>query len=342
MPATLKDVAQRANVSIRTVSNVVTGYVHVSEKMRRRVQNAIDELGYRPNLVARNLRTGRTGTLALVVPEIDAPYFSELSRDVINVASELGYRVMIEQTGHDHDRERELLTSGNRNMLFDGILFSPLVTQDELLEMVPQSPVPIVFLGEHHFDGRYDHVSIDNFLAARDATQHLIDLGRHRIATIGEQPFERYETPHLRSEGYGAALKMAGLPLNPMMMKPAAHYSRADGYAAAEELLTLSLQPDAIFCYSDLLAVGAMRAIFDSGLRVPEDIAIIGIDNIEEGKFSRPRLSTVSLDTPFIARQAVSHLLARIADPAIEAVEIVAPHSLIVRESTGGNVSSKE
>src|SRR3954447_17767893 len=133
MPATLRDVADRARVSVRTVSNVVSGYEHVSAKMRERVQQAIDELGYRPNPVARTLRTGRTGVLALVVPEIDVPYFAELAREVITAAADVGYRVMIDQTGRDHGRERELLTGGDRGMLFAGVLFSPLVTRAELL-----------------------------------------------------------------------------------------------------------------------------------------------------------------------------------------------------------------
>ena len=335
MPATLRDVAERANVSIRTVSNVVSGYEHVSERMRTRVQKAIDELDYRPNLVARTLRTGRTGVLALVVPEIDVPYFSQLARDVINSAGELGYRVMIDQTGHDHQRERELLTGGDRTMLFDGILFSPLVTKAELREMNGESGMPLVLLGEHDFDGRFDHVAIDNVQAAYDAVQHLVASGRTRIGALGTQPAEDYATPQQRSAGYRQALADSGLDFEPALTRPAAHYSRAEGYTAARELLAANEAPDAIFCYSDLLAMGAMRAVFDAGLRVPDDIAIVGVDDIEEGRFSRPSLSTVSLDTPFIAAQAVSRIVERIDDPDREAVEVVAPHRLIVRESSG-------
>jgi len=334
MVATLRDVAERAQVSIRTVSNVVGDYEHVSVKMRERVMRAIDELDYRPNPVARTLRTGRTGVLGLVVPEIDVPYFSQLARHVINAAGELGYRVMIDQTGHDHQRERDLLTGGDRSMLFDGILFSPLVTEAELREMNDSSTMPLVLLGEHEFDGRFDHVAIDNVQAARDAVAHLIGLGRSRIAAIGAQPEEEYATPQQRSAGYQAALADAGLNFDARLTRPAAHYSRADGYSAARDLLELSPRPDAIFCYSDLLAIGAIRAIFDSGLSVPEDVAVIGIDDIEEGHFSRPSLSTVSLDTPYIAAQAVSRLVDRIVDPEREAAEVVAPHRLIAREST--------
>ncbi|MFB2582758.1 LacI family DNA-binding transcriptional regulator [Herbiconiux sp. P15] len=334
MPATLRDVAERAKVSIRTVSNVVSDYEHVSERMRARVLKAIDELDYRPNLVARTLRTGRTGVLALVVPEIDVPYFSQLARDVINAAGELGYRVMIDQTGHDHQRERELLTGGDRTMLFDGILFSPLVTKAELQEMDGESGMPLVLLGEHEFDGRFDHVAIDNVQAASDAVRHLASTGRTRIGALGTQPAEDYATPQQRSAGYRSALADADLEFVPELTRPAAHYSRAEGYAATRELLSSAVRPDAIFCYSDLLAMGAIRAVFDAGLRVPDDIAIVGVDDIEEGRYSRPSLSTVSLDTPFIAAQAVSRIAERIDDPNREAVEVVAPHRLIVRESS--------
>lgn len=334
MAATLRDVAEHAKVSVRTVSNVVSGYEHVSERMRQRVQAAIEQLDYRPNPVARTLRTGRTGVLALVVPEIDVPYFAELAREIINAAAALGYRVMIDQTGHDHERERDLLTGADRTMLFDGVLFSPLVTKAELLEMNERTSMPLVLLGEHDFDGRYDHVAIDNVQAARDATSHLIGLGRRRIAAIGAQPLEDYATPQQRTAGYEQALREAGLEPDPDLLRPAVHYRRADGYDAATRLLDHDERPDAIFCYSDLLAMGALRAVFDAGLRVPEDIAIIGIDDIEEGRYSRPSLSTVSLDTPFIARHAVARIAERIADPDAPAVEVVAPHAVIPREST--------
>ncbi|PPF64192.1 LacI family transcriptional regulator [Clavibacter michiganensis] len=334
MPATLRDVAERARVSIRTVSNVVSGYEHVSEQMRARVNNAIDELDYRPNHVARTLRTGRTGVLALVVPEIDVPYFSQLARDVINVAGELGYRVMIDQTGNDHQRERDLLTGGDRSMLFDGVLFSPLVTKAELSDMNGDSGTPLVLLGEHDFDGRFDHVAIDNVRAAYDAVMHVASSGRTHIGALGAQPAEGYATPQQRSAGYRNALHDSGLSFTPELTRPAAHYSRTEGYIATRDLLESGHELDAIFCYSDLLAMGAIRAVFDAGRRVPEDIAVIGVDDIEEGRFSRPTLSTISLDTPFIASQAVTRVVERIADPGRDAVEVVAPHRLIVREST--------
>ncbi|MDR2929759.1 MAG: LacI family transcriptional regulator [Propionibacteriaceae bacterium] len=342
MPATLRDVATHAQVSLRTVSNVIRGYTHVSDAMRKKVMDAITELDYRPNLVARTLRTGRTGVLALVVPEIDLPYFSTLARHVIDAAAELGYRVMIDQTGPDHDTERELFTSTDRRMLFDGILFAPLVTKTELDAMTITSSIPFVLLGEYEFDGTFDHVAIDNFQAAYDATSHLIGLGRTRIAAIGSQPDQAYATPQLRTAGYQQALLDAGITPDPALIRPAGHYRRSDGYEAARALLEAPEHPDAVFCYSDLLAIGALRGLDDAGLSVPDDIAVIGIDDIDEGVYSRPSLSTVSLDIPFIAHQAVAHLVRRIDDPDTPAEEVVAPHRLMPRESTLGATADQK
>ncbi len=334
MAVTLRDVAEAAGVSVRTVSNVVSDFPHVSDGVRRRVRQAIEDLDYRPNPIARTLRTGRTGMLALIVPEIDPPYFSGLARNVIDAAAEHGYRVMIDQTGHDHDRERELLTGGGRTMLFDGLLFSPIVTNAELLEMKVSRSVPLVLLGEYSFDGQYDHVAIDNVHAARQAVTHLINLGRTRIAAIGTQPLEQYSTPLQRASGYHEALRSAGFDRHPAYQISSTSYSRADGYAAAAQLLAVTPQPDAIFCFSDLLAIGAMAAIHDAGLRIPTDIAVIGIDDIEEGQYARPSLSSVSIDTPFIASEAVRLLAARIDDPESPTSQILAPHRVIPRQST--------
>lgn len=336
MAATLKDVAEKASVSIRTVSNVVSGFPHVSEAMRARVMAAIDELDYRANPVARTLRTGRTTVLALVIPEIDSPYFSELAQAVVDAAASRGYRVLIDHTGHDRDHERRLLVGGDRSMLVDGILFSPVVTLGELKEMRGRLATPMVLLGEYDFDGSYDHVSIDNVAAAHDATNHLLELGRRRIAAIGVQPSEDFATPMQRELGYRRALQEAGEEPRIARTRPASHYRRVDGYRAAEDLLATGTRPDAIFCFSDLLAIGAMKAVFDAGLSVPDDIAVIGIDDIDEGRFTRPTLTTISLDTPHIATTAVERLVRRIEDAGIPTLDITIPHRLVVRGSTAG------
>lgn len=330
---TLREVADRARVSPRTVSNVVNGYERVSEPLRARVLAAVDELGYRPNIVARNLKNGRTGLLALVIPEIDVPYFSELARIMIATAERRSYRIMIGQTEGDGEQERHHLTESTRALMFDGLIFNPLtMSADDVAEIAGRTPV--VLLGEHVFDGRFDHVAIDNVAAARDATEHLIAQGRTRIAAIGADPIDTTGTSQLRTAGHRAALEAAGIPVRPEYMIGTDRFHRGDGAQAMSQLLALPEPPDAVFCYSDLLALGALKTVLDRGLRVPEDVALIGIDDIEDGAFSTPSLSTISPDKPAIAELAVNRLVDRIGDPTLPTEELVAPHRLIARAST--------
>src|SRR5687768_14889540 len=208
----LRDVAALAGVSVKTVSNVVNGYVHVTEATRTRVQAAIAELNYRPNLAARQLRQGRSDVIALALPELDLPYFAELARSVIKSAEERGWTVLIDQTDGRVERE-QLVLDGIRGRLIDGLIFSPIALGAEELGR-RRDTVPLVLLGERVYDGPADHVSIDNVAAAREATAHLVGLGRRRIAAIGDQPRPQSQTAHLRRRGYQEALAEAGLPVS--------------------------------------------------------------------------------------------------------------------------------
>ena len=335
--ARLRDVAERARVSIRTVSNVVNGYAPVSDVLRMRVDAAVLELGYRPNVLARNLKRGRSGMLALVVPELDVAYFSELARAVITYARPLGYTVVIDQTDGDAERERELVTSDSGSALFDGVILSPQAITHEQLTAT-QSSTPVVLLGEKISGGSFDCVAIDNVGAAGEAVNHLFSLGRQRVAAIGDQPYDGGETAQLRTAGYRAAHAAAGRPIDESLIVPATHFHRHDGAAAMQYLLTASgPRPDAVFCYSDLLALGAMRTLLSQGLRVPEDVAIIGFDDIEDGEYHTPSLTTISPDKAQIAQVAVDSLVHRIdSGPDHHPVQLRARHALVMRESTIG------
>ncbi|MGL5862161.1 MAG: LacI family DNA-binding transcriptional regulator, partial [Phycicoccus sp.] len=186
MAVRLKDVADLAGVSVKTVSNVVNGYAFVGAENRRRVEAALRETGYRPNVAARNLRRGRTGFISLVVPELGIPYFGELSTLVIDAASGRGWNVLIEQTVGDRERERTAL-DGLGPHLTDGAIISPEALQASDFASVPAG-FPIVLLGEHDVEVPIDRVAIDNVAAGRAATDHLLRLGRRRIAVIGDHP----------------------------------------------------------------------------------------------------------------------------------------------------------
>ncbi|MEV5322307.1 LacI family DNA-binding transcriptional regulator [Streptomyces sp. NPDC052687] len=338
MGASLKDVAALAGVSVKTVSNVVNGYTYVAPPTREKVERALAELDYRPNLSARNLRQGRTGVIALALPELDAPYFAELSRFVIDAATDRGWTVLIEQTDGLPEREREVL-DGIREQRIDGLIFSPIaVGGDELAARTDTTA--LVLLGERVLDRPTHHVAIDNQRAAREVTEHLIACGHTRIAAIGRQDNPSANTAHLRLAGYREALEAAGLPYDERLAPPTATYHRADGAQVMRHLLDLREPPQAVFCFNDLLALGALRTALSSGLRVPQDVALAGFDDIEDGRYSTPTLTTISPDKAQIAQVAVDMLDAqlngvrRMGRRRAEAREVAADYRLLVREST--------
>ena len=334
-PARLKDVAALAGVSMKTVSNVVNDYPYVRADTRSRVQSAIAELGYLPNVSARNLRSGRSGVIALAVPELDAPYFSELAHHVVRAAMEQGWTVLVDETGGMAERERTV-AAGFRGQFIDGAILSPLALDEaDVAEYV--STTPLVLLGERLGSGLADHVAIDNRAAAREATAHLLERGRTRIAVIGSQRPPYGHTARLRVQGYRAALTAAGLPYDRTLVIPAGRWRRPAGAEGARRLLALDRPPDAIFCLNDLLALGAMRALAEAGVRVPDDIAVVGFDDIEEGRYCVPSLTTISPDKGALARHAVERLARRLADgPQCPPQEIGISYVLRVRESSGG------
>lgn len=341
----LKDVAERAGVSIKTVSNVVNNYPHVTPAMRSRVQRAIDELGYRPNLTARHLRKGRTGILALAVPELGNPYFAELAGAVIDAAAEHDYTVLLDHTGGR--REQEVLVSqGFRARVIDGLILSPIELEREDL-LARDHDAPLVLLGEREYDLPYDHIAIDNVAAARTAVRHLLGLGRSRIVFLGARTDRVNEPSQLRVRGWRAELAAAGLPAPDSLIAATGGWEHADGAAAMAAVLDSGERPDAVFAYNDLIAIGAMRVLSERGLRVPDDVAVVGFDDISEGRYGAVTLTTISPDKHTIARLAVRCVVERLRGepgPAAPggpagpggARELRADFRLVERESTIG------
>ncbi|GAB2961822.1 LacI family DNA-binding transcriptional regulator [Streptomyces pseudoechinosporeus] len=335
--ATVKDVATLAGVSPKTVSNVINGFVHVTPETRERVQRAIAELGYRPNRIARNLRRGSSGTIALVLPELDVPYFAELARHFLTMAEEHGRTLLIEQTLGDRDREAAVIHSLGEQIV-DGLVVSPLALHGSALAAHIDA-MPLVLIGERPSGGLTDHVVIDNVAASREAVTHLIRGGRRRIAAIGLQPEPYIGTPLLRRTGYREALEAAGLPFDPRLECETPLYHLREGAQAMYALLDEADPPDAVFCFNDALALGALRALYERGVRVPDDIAVMGFDDIEATRYSTPSLSTVAPDKGAIARNAISLLLERIDSPDRPAREVIVGHTVCARESTEGGVA---
>ncbi|SHH28129.1 transcriptional regulator, LacI family [Jatrophihabitans endophyticus] len=330
-PATLRAVAERAGVSVRTVSNVVNDYVHVAPTTRAAVQRAIDELGYRPNLAARQLRRGRTGLLGLVLPELVSPYFAEVAALVVRHAAGRGWTVLVDETGGDAAREGALLGRVGTSMV-DGLVVSPWsLSPDDIAGAA--GDLPVVILGERAA-ATVDRVAIDNVAAARDATAHLLATGRRRLGVIGLQPHLANATAVQRLRGVHEALAAAGVAPDPAREIATRTLHRDDGATATADLLARAPDVDGVVCFTDELALGVLRALADRGRSVPGDVAVIGIDDIEDGRFSVPRLSTVAPDKARIAEVAVDTLLRRVTGAPGDPTDVVAAHRLIVRESS--------
>ncbi|QKJ18046.1 LacI family DNA-binding transcriptional regulator [Microbacterium hominis] len=334
MAATLHDVAQLAGVSIKTVSNVVNDYPHVRTATRERVQAAIAQLGYQPNLSARTLRSGRSGVIGLVLPELSLSYFAELADAVIAQAELHGLVVIIERTGADRARELAVLSSPRMRMT-DGVIFSPLgmgQADAHFLEV----DFPLVLLGERIFGGPVDHVTMRNIEAARAATEFLLGSGRQRVALIGAHPDEDLGSAALRLEGYKEALASAGVAYDPELVRSTTLWHRANGAAATRELIDSGVDFDAVFGLNDALTLGVMRVLQESGRRIPEDVAVIGFDNIEEAEYAVPSLTTIDPGRELIAQRAVDLLVQQIGSgaqrPEHPTAETVG-FEVIVRES---------
>ena len=334
-PTTVRDVALAAGVSPKTVSNVVNGYAHVSPGTRERVQHHIDALGYRPQAAGRQLRQGRTGMVALAVPGIDMPYFADLASLLVRAARRHGLTVAVEQTDGDLEREREV-AAGLPTRFADGLVFSPLEMPADELVAVPHTPM--VLLGEHAAGVAVDRVSTDGVAVGEEGTRHLVGTGRRCVAALGLKP-ALHDTASQRLQGYRAALAGAGLPRGDDLLLPVEDWTLADGEAAGERLLALrrgGVPVDGVLAMNDVLALGLMRSLRRHGVRVPEDVAVVGIDDVAESAYCAPTLTTVAIDRAAVADAALDLLVTRMADPDLPPRARQAPHRLVVRESTAG------
>jgi LacI family transcriptional regulator, repressor for deo operon, udp, cdd, tsx, nupC, and nupG len=336
MTVHLKDIAAYTGVSIKTVSNVVNGnYARVSSETRTAVLEAIKKLNYQPNVAARHLRKARVGVIAFALPDLSNPYFADIGNAITAAAAEHDYTVLLDYTSAARDKEL-LVVKGLRPHLVDGIILDShaLDVEDILPDEVR---TPIVLLGERLFGAPFNHVLVDNVAAAHAATQHLLSLGRRRIAAIGTLDHCQSEAPWLRLEGYRQALEEAGQQVDPRMLGDGGSWHRVDGAEAMRHLLALDDPPDGVFCFNDLMALGAMSVLHARGLRIPEDIAVVGFDDIEDGRYAYPQLTTIAPDKEEIGRRAVSLLIEDIKEARTQPPQCIkVPFHLCVRQSTVG------
>jgi LacI family transcriptional regulator len=325
-----RDVAELAGISPAVVSYVLNGGPRrVAPDTRARVLAAIDQLGYRPNGIARSLRVNRTMTLGLLVPDTSNPFFAELARAVEEAAFASGYTLLIGNATDDEARQTTYVRTFLQRQV-DGLLLVPAHGPVTCLDELTASQKPWVVL-DRRIDEPIGQVLVDNVGGAEFATRHLLEHGRRRVACIAGPQDLMPATQ--RVDGWRAALQGAGITPSDALLRHAA-FGRHAGYRATLELCATD-PPDALFVASDEQALGALRALAELGLRCPQDVAVVAFDGIAAAAYSVPALSTMMQPFAELGRQGIDVLLGRIADPDSGPQSVVLPVALVARGSCG-------
>jgi LacI family transcriptional regulator len=329
---TVRTVAALAGVSIASASRVLNGLGGSPETVRK-VREAARSVGYVPNAIARSLQAQRTGSLALAVADIGNPVYVEMMRAIVEVSKKAGYQLLVHATGADPVAETALL-HGLARRYVDGLIMSPLRITDAHIPALTGAPVPVVVIGQLPDGVPNDNVRTDSRSGVGLAVEHLVATGRRRIAFVNG-PLDTVPG-NARLIGYRDALDRAGLPFDADLVE-VGDFQYAQGRMATERLLDslgVDARPDAIFCANDLIAVGALHALLAAGLRVPQDVALVGMDDTELARMSFPQISSVSLGSSERGRLAAQLLLDRLADPSLPPRRETVPPKLIIRASS--------
>lgn len=338
MTVTIRDVANAAGVSAATVSRVVnetTADYPVRVETRDRVLAAIDDLGYRPNEMARSLLLKKSGLVGLIVPDISNPYYPDVSRGVEDVANAHDYKVMFCSTDRDTDKARSYVDALLLKRV-DGIIVVGGGDEVRLSsETIGSYDTKVVLIGRP--SGTFPTVQIDNVGAARTATEHLLGLGHERIGLIAASSESNSVRERLR--GYRESLEGRGIVFDDGLVIDG-DFTEAGGYDAAARLLEVDPPPTGIFAANDRMALGAMAAIADRGLRVPDDVAIVGFDDVPMSSYLRPALTTVSISSAELGARAMEIVLGQVnGDQTRKRVRVQT--ELVVRDSCGSQPDRK-
>ncbi|TBU78414.1 LacI family DNA-binding transcriptional regulator [Phytopseudomonas daroniae] len=324
----IRKVAALAGVSVATVSRTLKSPAQVSPETREKVLEAVEQAGYKPNLMAIQFRSQRTRNLVVLVPDIANTFFAQVIRGIQEAASAFDYRVLLCNTLGNPDTERQFAELVDAKQA-DGVIqlraFDPFAREDH---------PPLVNICEIVDNAPWPTVSLDNRGAARTMTEHLLALGHRRIGLIQGPP----DSPLTRERfaGYREALDAAGLELDPALLQDG-DYTCQSGHAAAAYLLRNEARPTAIFCENDEMAMGSIQCIRQAGLRVPEDISVAGFDDISFAAFCDPPLTTIAQPAEAFGQHAVAMLLALLDGKSISEHHLILPFELVVRSSTAAH-----
>jgi LacI family transcriptional regulator len=332
----LEQIAELSGVSRSTVSRVINNDPNVSDQTRDRVMQVVRRVNYVPNAAARGLAAGRTHVIGLVIPMgvstlFTDPYFPLLIQGVSSACNAHEYSVMLWLAEPEYERRqiRQIMYSG----LIDGVIIASMLTNDSLVQALIDGDLPFMLVGRHPTDPRVNYVDADNVNGARDAVRHLLRLGRTRIGLInGPQTMIAGVD---RLAGYTQALRERGLLAQPDLITDGG-FSEAGGYLAMQQLMPR--QPDAVFAASDAMAMGALRALREAGRRVPEDVALVGFDDLPFAARIEPPLTTVRQPIHRMGTMTVETLIEMIEQPASSPYHLILPTELVVRASCGATL----
>lgn len=332
MAASIKDVAREANVSIATVSRVLNNVDVVNEDTKKRVLEAIKELDYRPNIVARSLKTQKTKTIGIIIPDISNQIYPEIVRGAEDVANIYDYNIILCNTDLDPQKELEYLRVLSEKMA-DGVIYISNSLEEEIKDTIKSVNMPIVLIETHGKDSEFPSVVIDNEKAAEDVVDYLVKKGNKRIAYIGADR-DAVSASAIRYKGYITSLKKNGLDYDENLNYFCKYSLKAsDGYKAMNEILARTKDIDAVFGVSDDIAIGAINALRDAGLNVPNDIDVVGFNNTYLASVCYPKLTTVAQPLYDMGSVATRMLIKKINKESLENELFVLPYEIIERES---------
>lgn len=329
--STMMDVARKAGVSIATVSRVLSGQAKVAPELAARVSNAVRELAYEPNFTAQNLRRNESRTLVIITPNITNPYYANIMAGIAQGAQERGYSSFIFNTEGKKELEEQILERLKKHQADGAILLAAELGSDWIYDYAKEYPVVQCSEFDPHFP--VPRVCVDNYQAAQDVMAYLISLGHTRIGTISIE--NSFHSTASRLRGYRDALEKAGLPVTEDYIRFATQgYTFKMGLKAARSLLAQEKRPTALFCVSDMLALGAIAAAREMGFHVPNDVTVVGFDDVEYTTMFHPYVTTIVQPCFQIGRTAVDLVCGLIQRQPVP-LEVILPHELMVRESSG-------
>ncbi|MCB2297630.1 LacI family DNA-binding transcriptional regulator [Clostridium tagluense] len=330
MAASIKDVAREAGVSIATVSRVLNDIDVVNEDTKKKVKDAIKKLSYRPNIVARSLKTQKSSTIGIIIPDISNQFYPEIVRGCEDVANIYNYNIMLCNADLDLDKEMEALRILKEKMI-DGVIYMSNSIGQNIISLIKELEMPTVLVETTDEDGIFPSVSIDNVMAASDAVKYLINKGNKKIAYVGTTT-EKVNALSKRYTGYKKGLAEMEINLDNDLVYFGGVKAR-DGYAGINAILDKGMEIDSVFCASDEIAMGVINALRDRDIKVPEDVDVMGFDDIYSASIFYPKLTTVSQPMYDMGSVSMRMLIKSINNLVVDEKHFVLPYRIVERDS---------